>query len=115
MLVVINHVLTTAPTFNTTDMVGFPINAILDFPMITPAGLSAFTMRSPIAAEFPGSLLQICARPWGAALTLAMGPTRRGRWFERCLRVATRRRVPRYALRQYLRLTVPWNRGRQRQ
>jgi phosphatidylserine decarboxylase len=42
MLVVINHVLTTAPTYNTTDMVGFPINAILDFPMITPAGLAAF-------------------------------------------------------------------------
>jgi phosphatidylserine decarboxylase len=45
MLVVINHVLTTAPTFNTTGMVGFPINAILDFPMITPAGLAAFTMQ----------------------------------------------------------------------
>lgn len=45
MLVVINHVLTTAPTYNTTGMVGFPINAILDFPMITPAGLAAFTMK----------------------------------------------------------------------
>jgi phosphatidylserine decarboxylase len=45
MLVVINHVLTTAPTYNTTGMVGFPINAILDFPMITPAGLAAFTME----------------------------------------------------------------------
>ncbi len=42
MLVIINHVLTTAPEFNTTGMVGFPINAILDFPMITPAGLAAF-------------------------------------------------------------------------
>lgn len=42
MLIVINHVLTTAPEFNTTGMVGFPINAILDFPMITPAGLAAF-------------------------------------------------------------------------
>jgi phosphatidylserine decarboxylase len=38
-------VLTTAPTYNTTGMVGFPINAILDFPMITPAGLAAFTME----------------------------------------------------------------------
>ncbi len=43
MLVVINHVLTTAPIYNRTGMVGFPINAILDFPMITPAGLAAFT------------------------------------------------------------------------
>ncbi len=42
MLTVINHVLTTAPIFDTTEMVGFPINAILDFPMITPAGLAAF-------------------------------------------------------------------------
>src|SRR4051812_29842556 len=42
MLVVINHVLTTAPTYDETGMVGFPINAVLDFPMITPAGLAAF-------------------------------------------------------------------------
>ncbi len=42
MLVVINHVLTSAPEFNSTEMVGFPINAILDFPMITRAGLAAF-------------------------------------------------------------------------
>jgi phosphatidylserine decarboxylase len=34
--------MTIAPEFNLTGMVGFPINAILDFPMITPAGLSAF-------------------------------------------------------------------------
>jgi phosphatidylserine decarboxylase len=45
MLVVMNHVITTAPTYNTTGMVGCPINAILDFPMITPAGLSAFLMQ----------------------------------------------------------------------
>jgi phosphatidylserine decarboxylase len=44
MLTVINHVLATAPTFNTTGMVGFPINAILDFAMCTPAGLAAFAM-----------------------------------------------------------------------
>jgi len=42
MLRVMNHVLTTAPEFNLTGMVGFPINAILDFPMITAAGLAAF-------------------------------------------------------------------------
>ncbi|HKI20337.1 MAG TPA: phophatidylserine decarboxylase associated domain-containing protein [Isosphaeraceae bacterium] len=42
MLVVINHVLSTAPTFHTNDMVGLPITGILDFPMITPAGLAAF-------------------------------------------------------------------------
>jgi len=42
MLVVINHILTSAPEFNTTAMVGCPINAIFDFPMITRAGLAAF-------------------------------------------------------------------------
>jgi phosphatidylserine decarboxylase len=42
MLKVLNHILTTAPEYNETELVGFPINAILDFPMITPAGLAAF-------------------------------------------------------------------------
>ncbi len=42
MLRIINHILTTAPKFNTTWQVGCPINAILDFPMITAAGLAAF-------------------------------------------------------------------------
>ena len=45
MLVVMNHVLTTSPTFDATVMVGCPINAILDYPMITPAGLAAFADR----------------------------------------------------------------------
>jgi phosphatidylserine decarboxylase len=43
MLVVINHVLTTAPTYSTTAMVGVPINAVLALPMSTRAGLAAFT------------------------------------------------------------------------
>ena len=42
MLEVLNHILGTAPEFNATGMVGTPINAILDFPMITRAGLAAF-------------------------------------------------------------------------
>jgi phosphatidylserine decarboxylase len=42
MLKVINHVLSTAPEYNNTEMVGCPINAILDYPMITPTGLAAF-------------------------------------------------------------------------
>jgi phosphatidylserine decarboxylase len=41
---VINHVLTIAAEFNKTAMVVFPVNAILDFPMITPAGLAAFLL-----------------------------------------------------------------------
>jgi phosphatidylserine decarboxylase len=42
LLRILDHVLTTAPEFSTVGMVGCPINAVLDFPMITPAGLAAF-------------------------------------------------------------------------
>ncbi len=42
MLRLINRVLTTAPEFNKTGLVGFPINAILDWPMGTPAGSAVF-------------------------------------------------------------------------
>jgi phosphatidylserine decarboxylase len=42
MLQLINRVLTKAPEFNKTGLVGFPINAILNWPMGTPAGTTAF-------------------------------------------------------------------------
>jgi phosphatidylserine decarboxylase len=42
MLVKLDAILTQAPTFNQTGLVGFPINALLDWPMGTPAGASAF-------------------------------------------------------------------------
>lgn len=42
MLNLINHVLTMAPAFDRTGLVGFPINAILDWPMGTPGGFAAF-------------------------------------------------------------------------
>ena len=59
MLVVMNHVLTTSPTFDTTAMVGCPINAILDYPMITPAGLAAFA--DPRVNEILRRLLSVWA------------------------------------------------------
>jgi phosphatidylserine decarboxylase len=62
MLVVIDHILTTAPTFDTTSMVGCPINAILDFSMSTPAGLAAFA--SPTVNE----MLRKVLAAWGAFL-----------------------------------------------
>lgn len=43
MLRLINHILTTAPGFDKTGLVGFPINAIFDWPMGTQAGFAAFT------------------------------------------------------------------------
>ncbi|MGL1931832.1 MAG: phosphatidylserine decarboxylase family protein [Desulfotalea sp.] len=42
MLQVFNKILTVAPEFNKTGLVGFPINAILNWPMGTPAGTTAF-------------------------------------------------------------------------
>lgn len=42
MLRLFNHVLTTAPAFDRTGLVGFPINAIIDWPMCTQAGIDAF-------------------------------------------------------------------------
>jgi phosphatidylserine decarboxylase len=42
MLRVLNYTMTRAPEFNETGLVGFPINAILDWPMGTPAGCSVF-------------------------------------------------------------------------
>jgi len=59
MLVVMNHVLTTSPTFDSTAMVGCPINAILDYPMITPAGLAAFA--DPRVNEMLRRLLSVWA------------------------------------------------------
>ena len=64
MLVIINHILTLAPTYNPTDMVGFPINAILDFPMITPAGLAAFA--SPKVNAMLGKVLATWAKFLGS-------------------------------------------------
>ena len=42
MLRLMNSIITKAPEFNKTGLVGFPINAILDWPMGTPAGTTAF-------------------------------------------------------------------------
>jgi phosphatidylserine decarboxylase len=42
MLHCINRVMTKAPEFNQTCLVGFPINAIINWPMATPAGTTVF-------------------------------------------------------------------------
>lgn len=42
MLSVMNEILTTTPIFNETGVVGFPINAILDYSMGTEGGFAAF-------------------------------------------------------------------------
>ena len=42
MIVMIDYIMTTAPEFNETGLVGFPINVILNWPMNTTAGFAAF-------------------------------------------------------------------------
>jgi phosphatidylserine decarboxylase len=42
MLQLINQIITKAPEFNKTGLVGFPINAIIDWPMGTQAGTTVF-------------------------------------------------------------------------
>jgi phosphatidylserine decarboxylase len=42
MLQLINAIMTTTPGFDKTGLVGFPINAILDWPMGTPGGFAGF-------------------------------------------------------------------------
>ena len=42
MIIIINHIMGTAPKFNKTGLVGFPINVILNWPMATTAGFAAF-------------------------------------------------------------------------
>lgn len=42
MLRMINYILTTAPEYNSTGLVGFPINAILNWSLATPGGYAAF-------------------------------------------------------------------------
>jgi phosphatidylserine decarboxylase len=51
MIKLINHILGTAPVFNLTGFVGFPINAIIDWPMGTPAGVAAF-LDERVNAQF---------------------------------------------------------------
>ncbi|KAI9068100.1 hypothetical protein FKP32DRAFT_1672501 [Trametes sanguinea] len=43
MLRLFNHIIGTAPAYEDDDLVGFPINAILDWPMGTPAGMAMFS------------------------------------------------------------------------
>ena len=42
MIILIDFIMTTAPEYNKTGLVGFPINVILNWPMATTAGFAAF-------------------------------------------------------------------------
>jgi hypothetical protein len=63
MLELINAVMTTAPVFDKGGLVGFPINAILDWPMGTPGGFAAF-LNDKVNAQ-----LKKVLNTWGRFLT----------------------------------------------
>uniref|UniRef100_A0A1X7TV80 L-tryptophan decarboxylase PsiD-like domain-containing protein n=1 Tax=Amphimedon queenslandica TaxID=400682 RepID=A0A1X7TV80_AMPQE len=55
MLRLINRIMTKAPEFNGSDLVGFPINAILNWPMGTTGGFAAF-LNGKVNAHFKNIL-----------------------------------------------------------
>ena len=55
MLRLINRIMTKAPEYNDTGLVGFPINAILNWPMGTTAGFAAF-LNNKVNAHFKNIL-----------------------------------------------------------
>lgn len=65
MLELINAILTTAPAFNRTGLVGFPINAILDWSMGTAGGFAAF-LNDKVNAQIKEIL-----NTWGRFLSSA--------------------------------------------
>ncbi len=62
MLQLLNIIVTTAPEYNDTGVVGFPINAILNWSMATPGGFAAF-LNDKVNAQFKNVLNQ-----WGVFL-----------------------------------------------
>lgn len=87
MLDLINEVLTTAPEFNKTGLVGFPINAILNWSMATWGGFAAF-LDPRVNLAFKGIL-----NAWGQFLTSpasasVLGKDPRTGWFGRDAREA---------------------------
>ena len=63
MILIIDYIMTTAPKFNKTGLVGFPINAILNWPMATTAGFAAF-LNNKVNSLFKGIL-----NHWGLFLS----------------------------------------------
>ncbi len=82
MLRLINHVLTTAPEYNRTGLVGFPINAILDWPMCTQAGIDAF-LDARVNAQFQRILDTWATFLSSPASAYVLGTNPRSGWFGR--------------------------------
>jgi len=79
MLQLFNTILTEAPEFNEYDLVGFPINAILDWSMGTPSGFTAFYLDS-INAQFR-KMLNVWATFLVSPASCYVLTTNPGGWF----------------------------------
>jgi phosphatidylserine decarboxylase len=82
MLALINGILTTAPAFNRTGLVGFPINAILDWPMGTEGGFAAF-LNDDVNAAFKAILNQWAVFLDSPDSTYVLSRNPRHGWFGR--------------------------------
>jgi phosphatidylserine decarboxylase len=80
MLQLINAVMTTAPEYNSTGLVGFPINAIPDWPMGTRSGFVAF-LNHKVNAQLRKILNQWAAFLASSASCSVLGTDPRKGWF----------------------------------
>jgi len=92
MLQLVNAIMTKAPEFNDTGLVGFPINAIFDWSMATPAGLAAF-LDDRVNAQ-----LKRILNEWGTFLkssdsTYVLNDDPKSGWFG----AAARKKMPNFA------------------
>jgi phosphatidylserine decarboxylase len=80
MLQLINAVMTQAPEFNQTGLVGFPINAILDWSMGTTSGFAAF-LNDKVNAQFKKILNEWSKFLGSADSTYVLSTDPRSGWF----------------------------------
>ena len=104
LLALINHVLTRAPAFNKTGLVGLPINALLDWAIGTPAGFAAF-----IDPVINGHLKEIL-NAWGQFLVSpaschVLGAEQHSGWFGADARAA----MPRFEQDFVCDPALPWH------
>ena len=80
MIVLIDYIMTTAPGYNGTDLVGFPINVILNWPMNTTAGFAAF-LNDKVNKLFK-AILNYWAESWlNTPKSCSVLTTAPGGWF----------------------------------
>lgn len=80
MIVMIDYIMTTAPEFNETGLVGFPINVIFNWPMATTAGFAAF-LNGKVNSLLK-NILNYWAQTWlNTSKSCSVLTTEKGGWF----------------------------------